>query len=64
MDPEDAQPLESRPPTKADLLLLCRSLKAHAAKYLIVGGFTMMAHGLMHATGRRLLAAVQSPLLL
>jgi hypothetical protein len=42
MDPEDALPLESRPPTKADLLLLCRSLNSRFAKYVVVGGFAMM----------------------
>jgi len=37
MDPEDAHPAESRPPTVADLLLLCRALNAGGARYLVIG---------------------------
>jgi len=50
MDAEDAEPLESRPPTKEDLLLLCRSLNEQGAKYLIVGGFAVIEHGFTRAT--------------
>lgn len=50
MDPENADPLESRPPTLADLLLLCRSLNSQGAKYLVVGGFAVNYHGLTRAT--------------
>ena len=42
MDAEDARPLESRPPTKDDLLLICRSLNEHGAKYVVIGGFREM----------------------
>ncbi len=41
MDPENAQPLESRPPTQSDLLLICRSLNSHDAEYVVIGGFAM-----------------------
>jgi|SRR5437660_5085635 len=50
MDPENADAAESRPPTLADLLLLCRSLNAQGAKYVIVGGFAVNYHGLTRAT--------------
>jgi hypothetical protein len=50
MDAENALPLESRTPTRADLLFLCRSLNANGAKYIVVGGFAMAMHGLMRAT--------------
>lgn len=50
MDPENAHPTESRPPTVADLLALCRSLNACGAKYLVVGGFAVNQHGLVRAT--------------
>ena len=45
MDPEDARPLESRPPTRDDLLLICRSLNSHGARYLVIGGFAIIAQG-------------------
>ena len=50
MDAEDAQPLESRPPTKDDLLLICRSLNDHGARYVVVGGFAVIEHGFTRAT--------------
>ncbi len=50
MDPENADAPESRPPTLADLLLLCRSLNSQGAKYLVVGGFAVNYHGLTRAT--------------
>jgi hypothetical protein len=50
MDPENAQPPESRPPTLADLLLLCRSLNEVGARYLVVGGFAVNQHGMGRAT--------------
>jgi hypothetical protein len=50
MDPEDAHPAESRPPTVADLLLLCRALNAHGARYLVVGGFAVNQHGFHRTT--------------
>lgn len=50
MDAEDARPLESRPPTKDDLLLICRSLNEHGAKYVVIGGFAVIEHGFTRAT--------------
>src|SRR5262245_1951684 len=50
MDPEDAHPAESRPPTVADLLLLGRALNAEGARYLVVGGFAVNQHGFHRAT--------------
>ena len=50
MDPEDAHPLESRPPTRDDLLLICRSLNGHGAQYLVLGGFAIIAQGFTRAT--------------
>lgn len=50
MDAEDAHPAESRPPTLADLLLICRSLNEQGARYLVVGGFAVNQHGFPRAT--------------
>lgn len=50
MDPENADAAESRPPTLEDLLALCRSLNAHGARYVVVGGFAVNYHGLTRAT--------------
>ena len=50
MDAEDAHPLESRPPTREDLLLICRSLNGHGARYLVIGGFAIIAQGFTRAT--------------
>ncbi len=50
MDPQDAQPTESRPPTLTDLLLLCRSLNAQGARYLVIGGFAVNQQGFTRAT--------------
>ena len=50
MDPEDAHPAESRPPTVADLLLLCRALNAERARYLVVGGFAATRQGFHRTT--------------
>jgi hypothetical protein len=50
MDAEDAHPLESRPPTRDDLLLICRSLNDHGARYLVIGGFAIIAQGFTRAT--------------
>jgi hypothetical protein len=50
MDPEDVDSAESRPPTLADLLLLCRSLNAQAARYMLVGGLAVNQHGYSRAT--------------
>jgi len=50
MDTKDADQAESRPPTVADLLLLCRSLNAQGARYMIVGGLAINQHGFTRAT--------------
>ena len=50
MDPEDAHPAESRPPTVRDLVVICRSLNERGARYLVVGGFAVNQHGFSRAT--------------
>jgi len=50
VDPQNAHPAESRPPTIADLLLICRSLNALEARYLVVGGFAVNQHGFPRTT--------------
>ena len=50
MDPENAHPAESRPPTVTDLLTVCRSLNAQGAIYMVVGGFAVNQHGFTRAT--------------
>jgi hypothetical protein len=50
MDPQNAQPLESRPPTLDDLLTLCRRLNENNVRYLVVGGMAMIQHGFVRAT--------------
>ena len=50
MDPENAHPAESRPPTVTDLLTVCRSLNAQRANYMVVGGFAVNQHGFTRAT--------------
>ncbi len=51
MDSQDADaPLESRPPTVADLVNLCRYLNAEGAKYIVVGGMAIIQHGYTRAT--------------
>ena len=52
MDNEDADSsrLESRPPTMADLVKLCRHLNTEGALYLVVGGMAIIQHGYTRAT--------------
>lgn len=50
MDPENAHPAESRPPTVTDLLTVCRSLNSQNASYMVVGGFAVNQHGFTRAT--------------
>src|SRR5688572_32153038 len=45
------QGLESRPPTEADLVLLCRALNEQNAKYIVIGGFAVIQAGLPRTTG-------------
>lgn len=35
----------SRAPQIEDLLRICRALNAHSARYLLIGGFAVIAHG-------------------
>ena len=51
MADEDVNPAESRTPTLADLVALCRSLNAEGARYLVVGGFAVIQHGFPRTTG-------------
>jgi hypothetical protein len=41
----DVKDLESRPPVQADLSALCRELNLRGAKYVVVGGFAIIAAG-------------------
>jgi hypothetical protein len=56
MDDQDAgsqrpaQNLTSRPPTEADLVGLCRELNQRRAKYIVIGGFAVIAAGLPRTT--------------
>ena len=51
MADEDVNPAESRPPTLADVVALCRSLNAEGARYLVVGGWAIIQHGFFRNTG-------------
>lgn len=51
MDAQDAHPLESRPPTLADLLNLCRRLNEREVQYIVIGGMAVIQHGFVRATG-------------
>ena len=56
MDDQNAGPrrdfsnLECRPPLQADLVSLCRELNQREAKYVVVGGFAIIAAGLPRMT--------------
>src|ERR1017187_5374746 len=43
--------LASRPPVEADLVALCRELNQRGAKYVVVGGFAIIAAGFPRFTG-------------
>jgi len=45
-----AENLISRPPTEDDLVSLCRELNQRGAKYVVVGGFAVIAAGLPRVT--------------
>lgn len=47
-DPKD---LEPRPPAEDDLVALCRELNQRNARYVVVGGFAVIAAGLPRMTG-------------
>src|SRR3954462_8418496 len=46
-----AENLISRPPLEADLANLCRELNQRGARYVVVGGFAIIAAGLPRPTG-------------
>jgi len=47
-DPRD---LEPRPPLEADLVALCRELNQRGARYVVLGGFAIIAAGMPRVTG-------------
>ena len=47
----DPKELEPRPPLETDLVALCRELNHRAARYIVVGGFAVIAAGLPRVTG-------------
>ncbi|MBC8526026.1 MAG: nucleotidyl transferase AbiEii/AbiGii toxin family protein [Candidatus Cloacimonetes bacterium] len=50
MPSSDASGRETRPPTIEDLLELCQYLNREQVKYVLIGGFAMIYHGLPRAT--------------
>jgi hypothetical protein len=46
----DAENLECRPPVGADVAALCRELNQRGARYVVVGGFAIIAAGLPRLT--------------
>ncbi len=61
MDDADAHSAESRTPTLADLVTLCRELNAAGARYIVVGGFAIIQHGYYRSTGDIDLVVEDSP---
>jgi hypothetical protein len=57
MDDENAgarrpeQDLECRPPLQADVAALCRALNERGARYVVIGGFAIIAAGFPRVTG-------------
>jgi hypothetical protein len=47
----DVENLECRPPVEADLVALCRELNRREARYVVVGGFAVIAAGYPRFTG-------------
>jgi len=45
-----SEELTSRPPEESDLLAVCKSLNAHQARYLVIGGFAMIHAGFPRTT--------------
>jgi hypothetical protein len=43
----DPKELEPRPPVGADLAALCRELNQRDARYVVIGGFAVIAAGLV-----------------
>ena len=46
----DVRDLECRPPVEADVVALCRELNQRGARYVVVGGFAIIAAGLPRLT--------------
>lgn len=46
----DPNELASRPPMEADLVALCRELNCRGARYVVVGGFAIIASGFPRMT--------------
>jgi hypothetical protein len=46
----DPKELEPRPPVEADLAALCRELNQRGARYVVIGGFAVIAAGLPRMT--------------
>lgn len=62
MEAEDVNsPLEPRPPSLQDLLLLCRSLNEAQAKYVVIGGWAVIHHGFDRTTSDIDLLVEDSP---
>ena len=51
MDGNDDSSRYSRIPTLDDLINLCRNLNKYGVKYVIIGGFAIIRHGYIRATG-------------
>jgi hypothetical protein len=47
----DGDNLECRPPVEADVVSLCRELNRRSTKYVVVGGFAIIAAGFPRFTG-------------
>lgn len=47
----DDENLECRPPVEADVVALCRELNRRGTKYVVVGGFAIIAAGFPRFTG-------------
>ena len=47
----DVTNLECRPPVEGDIVTLCREFNQRGAKYVVVGGFAIIAAGFPRFTG-------------
>lgn len=50
MEAQDDDRKETRPPTIDDLIRLCKHLNEEGVRYILIGGFAMIHHGLPRAT--------------
>ena len=44
-DNDGGSRLEARPPTRGDLVRICTALNERSARYVLIGGFAVNAHG-------------------